>query len=73
MFYIYRPIDYLLNVFRTNATFNIHEIKILFADDLGHGDLGVYGNPSVNSPNLDKVDCSSAFNAASAYTNCVCD
>jgi arylsulfatase A len=26
----------------------------MFADDLGHGDLGAYGHPTTLSPNLDK-------------------
>jgi arylsulfatase A len=28
---------------------------IIFADDLGYGDLGVYGHPSISTPNLDKM------------------
>lgn len=28
---------------------------IIFADDLGYGDLGVFGNPSINTPNLDRM------------------
>ncbi|XP_065827633.1 arylsulfatase A-like [Oscarella lobularis] len=30
-------------------------IVLLFADDLGYGDLGVYGHPTSSSPNLDKM------------------
>lgn len=28
---------------------------IIFADDLGYGDLGVFGNPSIRTPNLDRM------------------
>ena len=30
-------------------------IVLLFADDLGYGDLGAYGHPTSNTPNLDKL------------------
>ncbi len=28
---------------------------IIFADDLGYGDLSVYGHPTINTPNLDRM------------------
>ena len=28
---------------------------IVFADDMGYGDLGVFGNPTISTPNLDKM------------------
>jgi len=30
-------------------------VIILFADDLGYGDLGVYGHPTIRTPNLDRM------------------
>ena len=28
---------------------------VIFVDDMGYGDLGVYGNPTISTPNLDKM------------------
>ncbi len=28
---------------------------VIFADDLGYGDLGIFGNPVINTPHLDKM------------------
>ncbi|WP_116108975.1 sulfatase [Lewinella sp. IMCC34191] len=30
-------------------------VIIIFADDLGYGDLGVYGHPTIRTPNLDRM------------------
>lgn len=30
-------------------------IVLIFADDLGYGDLGSYGHPTSSTPNLDKL------------------
>ena len=30
-------------------------VIIIYADDLGWGDLGCYGNPVIRTPNLDRL------------------
>lgn len=30
-------------------------LVIIFADDLGYGDLGCYGSPVIRTPNLDRM------------------
>ena len=30
-------------------------IVVIFADDLGYGDLGVYGHPTIQTPHLDRM------------------
>lgn len=30
-------------------------IIIIFADDLGYGDLGAFGHPGIRTPNLDRM------------------
>ncbi|XP_036374261.1 arylsulfatase A-like [Megalops cyprinoides] len=40
---------------RSSFAFQPPNVIILFADDLGLGDLGCYGHPSSLTPNLDKI------------------
>jgi hypothetical protein len=39
----------------TSAAASKPNIVIFLADDLGHGDLGSYGHPVIQTPNLDAV------------------
>ena len=31
-------------------------VVIIFVDDLGYGDLGCYGHPTIRTPHLDRLD-----------------
>ncbi|MEW6304776.1 MAG: sulfatase [Verrucomicrobiota bacterium] len=39
----------------THAAKGLPNFIIIFADDLGYGDLGCYGNPTIRTPNLDRM------------------
>ena len=38
-----------------NENTNKPNFIIIFADDLGYGDLGIFGHPTNKTPNLDKM------------------
>ena len=39
----------------TNGNNKKPNFIIIFADDLGYGDLGSYGHPTIKTPNLDQM------------------
>jgi len=43
-----------MNLFSCNNNKN-KNVVIVFCDDLGYGDLGTFGHPSIRTPNLDKL------------------
>ncbi|MCY4534591.1 MAG: sulfatase-like hydrolase/transferase, partial [Bryobacterales bacterium] len=38
-----------------NALAELPNFVVIFADDLGYGDLGVYGSETIRTPNLDRM------------------
>ncbi|MFO7614352.1 MAG: sulfatase [Bacteroidales bacterium] len=38
-----------------NENANKPNFIVIFADDLGYGDLGIFGHPTIKTPNLDKM------------------
>lgn len=46
---------FLVNITQATAANRPPNIVIIFADDLGYGDLGCYGHPSISTPNLDRM------------------
>lgn len=40
---------------KTRGDSNKPNVVIILADDLGYGDLGIYGHPVVKTPNIDKL------------------
>jgi arylsulfatase A len=38
-----------------NIKFNKPNFVVIFADDLGYGDLGIFGHPTIRTPHLDQI------------------
>jgi arylsulfatase A-like enzyme len=47
-------------------------VVIIFADDLGYGDLGCYGNPTIRTPNLDRMASEGVRLTQFYVAECVC-
>ena len=45
----------LTSVARPQTALAKPNVVIIFADDLGYGDLGCYGHPTISTPNLDRM------------------
>jgi arylsulfatase A-like enzyme len=43
------------NLMAQKTAKRLPNIVIIFADDLGYGDLSTYGNPTIHTPNLDRM------------------
>ncbi len=47
-------------------------VVIIFADDLGYGDLGCYGHPTIRTPNLDRMAAEGLRLTQFYVAECVC-
>ena len=58
---IFKSFFFFLIIFLTSFfSFGVQDDKklnfiIVFADDMGYGDIGVFGNPTISTPNLDNM------------------
>lgn len=56
----------------TRATADKPNIIIIFADDLGYGDLGCFGHPTIRTPNLDRMAAEGMKLTQFYVAECVC-
>ncbi len=52
---LFKTCALLLCIHTSMAQSNSPNIVIIYADDLGYGDLSSYGNPTIHTPELDKM------------------
>lgn len=55
-----------------NAADRSPNIVVIFADDLGYGDLGCYGHPTIRTPNLDRMAAQGQRWTDFYVAECVC-
>lgn len=73
-----RPLTYLLLLFSFGVNVSLAEnnkqpnIIFVFADDMGFGDLGCYGNKLIKTPNLDKMAAEGTLFTNFSVAACVC-
>src|SRR5437764_3490033 len=56
----------------THAAAKLPNIVIILADDLGYGDLGCYGHPTIRTPNLDRMAAAGMRFTDFYVAACVC-
>ena len=54
LFFLFALICYCTSLYGIQNNNKLNFI-IVFVDDMGYGDLGVYGNPTISTPNLDRM------------------
>ena len=45
----------LIGCITNDSKSNLPNIIIILADDLGYGDIGVFGNNNIRTPNIDQM------------------
>ncbi|OOG19689.1 arylsulfatase [Sphingobacterium sp. CZ-UAM] len=49
------PCVFHIGLVRAQGKDGLPNIIIIFTDDMGYGDLGIFGNPTIYTPNLDRM------------------